>query len=108
MSEVLASFKHNTYYGSVHGIYVMSLEDWKKIKFIQGEGVDLYLGEVAGKHSDVESSFDNFVLVSSDAKEIDTFKNLFGKTFGSYIPFDMAMETYDEITYESEEEDVEY
>lgn len=104
MSEVLVSFKYNGYYGSVHSIYIMSLEDWKKIKFLQGELEEFYLGEVEGKHSEVYASFDNFTLVTNDVIEIKTFRNLFGETFGSYHPFDKAMELYDDITYEEEEE----
>lgn len=106
--EVLVSFKHNTYYGSVNGIYVMPLEDYKKIQFLQKEGYRIYLGEVAGKHSDVYADADQFVLVSKNEDEIETFKKLFGRTFGSYQPFDYAMELYDEETYiEETEEDEE-
>lgn len=100
MSEVLVSFKHETSYGGVHGIYIMSLNDWKKIKHLQEENEELYLGEVAGKHSDVVSSFDNFTLITNDVIEIDTFRTLFGETFGSYAPIDHAMEIYDDVTHE--------
>jgi hypothetical protein len=105
MKEVLVSFKHNTYYGNVDAIYVMSLEDWKKILFLQSEEVDINLGEVAGKHSEVHADADDFMLITRDSNEIETFKKLFGRTFGSYEPFDYAIELYDIIKYEGEGED---
>jgi hypothetical protein len=108
MKEVLVSFKHNTYYGRVDAIYIMSLEDWKKILFLQNEGYDIYLGEIAGKHSDVRADVDDFMIISKDEDEIENFKKLFGRTFGSYRPFDSAMELYEEVTYEEEEEDEDY
>jgi hypothetical protein len=107
MKEVLVSFKHNGY-GKVHGIYIMSLEDWKKIKFLQAEGEEIYLYGHAGKHSEEAVSVEKFMLVSKDEDEVETFRKLFGKTFGSYSPFDIAMELYDNITYNEDEEDEDY
>lgn len=106
MREVLVSFKYNGRYGSVNSIYIMDLEDWEKIKYLQYEDEELYLGEVEGKHSEVYSSFDNFTLISSKSADISMFRNLFGETFGKYDPFDKAMELYSEITYEEEEEEL--
>jgi hypothetical protein len=103
--EVLVSFKHNTYYGSVNAIYIMDLEDWKKILFLQDEGEEIYLGEVAGKHSEVYADADDFMLISKNEDEVASFRKLFGKTFGSYRPFDNAMELYENLTYEEEDED---
>lgn len=106
--EVLVSFEHDTYYGSVNGIYVMTVEEYEKIKFLQEEGCRICLGEVAGKHSHVYTDADNFILISKNEDEIETFKSLFGRTFGSYSPFDYAMELYEDMTYnEDDEEDEE-
>jgi hypothetical protein len=105
MTEVLVSFKYNTYYGNVDSIYIMDIEDWNKIKFLQDNDESIYLGEVAGKHSEVYASADSFVLVSDKTREVNSFRKLFGKTFGSYRPFDYAMELYDELTYEEEDEE---
>jgi hypothetical protein len=105
MEEVLVSFKHNTYYGSVNSIYIMDIEDWEKIKFLQENGESIYLGEIAGKHSEVYADVNSFVLVSNKTQEVNSFRKLFGKTFGSYRPFDSAMELYEELNYEEEDEE---
>lgn len=104
MKEVLVSFKEVHHYGSIHAIYIMSLEDWKKIKYLQNEDVSINLGEMAGKHSEVYTSPYNFMLVSKDPEEIETFRSLFGNTFGSYKPFDYAMELYEELNEEEDED----
>jgi hypothetical protein len=104
MKEVLVSFKHETHYGDVHGIYILSIEDWKKIKFLQEIDERIYLGEVAGKHSEVYASANKFMLVSKNDDEVESFRKLFGRTFGSYLPIDYAMEVYEELTYEEEDE----
>ena len=105
MKEVLVSFKHETHYGDVHGIYILTVEDWKKIKFLQDNNESIYLGEVAGKHSEVYASANKFMLVSKNEDEVEGFRKLFGRTFGSYQPIDYAIELYEELTYEEEEED---
>lgn len=106
MSEVLVSFKYNGYHGSVHGAYIMDIEDWEKIKFLQEEDEEIYLGEVEGKYSEVVVSSDLFTLVTDNADEIRVFRGLFGETFGSYKPIDQAIELYESITYEEEEEEL--
>jgi hypothetical protein len=103
--EVLVNFKHNERYGSVNAIYIMDVEDWKKIKFLQDNDESIYLGDIAGKHSEVYAYADNFMLISNDENEINTFRKLFGKTFGSYRPFDYAMELYENLTYYDEEDE---
>jgi hypothetical protein len=103
--EVLVSFKHNTYHANVSAIYIMDVEDWKKIKFLQNEDEEIYLGDVAGKHSEVYADADDFMLITNNEDEINTFRKLFGKTFGSYHPFDSAMEKYENLTYEEDEEE---
>lgn len=105
MKEVLVSFKHETHYGDVHGIYILSVEDFNKIKYLQEINERIYLGEVAGKNSEVYASANKFMLVSNNEEEVEGFRKLFGRTFGSYQPVDYAMELYEEITYEDEEED---
>lgn len=106
MKEVLVSFKYNGSYGSVHGIYIMDLKDWKKIKHLQYLHEELYLGDVEGKYSDVYTTFDKFTLITDNDGEIQLFRSLFGETFGSYEPIDQAMELYESITYEEEEDEL--
>jgi len=105
MKEVLVSFKYTRGYANIQSAYIMSVEDWNKIKFLQQNKQTLNLMEVAGKHSEIEASADCFVLLTKDEDEIETFRKLFGRTFGIYKPFDYAMELYEELTYEEEEED---
>lgn len=105
MKEVLVSFKHETDYGSVHGIYVLTKDDWKKIRYLQENNQEISLWGVAGRHSDLISNTNRFTLVSTDENEIQMFKDLFGETFGSYKPIDSALELYDELAYEEVEED---
>lgn len=103
MKEVLVSFKYKAKHGEINGIYVVSVEDWKKIRYLQKNNKKIHLYDVVGKHSELELSTDLFILISKDDNEISTFKNLFGNTFGNYKPLDYALELYEELTYTAEE-----
>jgi len=102
-NELIIAFKYSGGYGSIYGAYVVTLQDYRKIKFLQHRGEWLWFHGSMGKHSEVEVSVDNFYLVTKDVNEIMAFKSMFGNTFGSYEPLDKALEMYDEITYEEQE-----
>lgn len=94
--EYLIAFKWNSHYGSLHGSYIVNASIYKKIKELQEDNVTLWLWDVAGKHSEVELNTNLFYLVSDKENDIESFKKLFGNTFGSYLPLDTALEYYNE------------
>lgn len=104
MKDVLVSFKYKSHYGSVDAIYIMNVVDYKKIKFLKDADAEIYLGDVFGKHSDVVCSVNNFTLISQKEDEVESFRKLFGNTFGSYTPFDSAMEIFEDYRREEEDE----
>lgn len=103
--EYLIAFNYNGYYGSLNGIYVVSKEDYEKIEELQENDESVYFSEIAGKHSEIELSADLFYKVSDKEDEIESFKKMFGSTFGSYKPLDRFLDHYDEIYYDEEDED---
>lgn len=57
-------------------IEVVNEEDWNLIQRAISEGIELYLGEIAGKHSEVTWTLENeeMTILSEDQDEIELFR----------------------------------
>lgn len=103
--EYLIAFNYNGHHGSLNGIYVVNKEDYEKIQQLQEDNESVYFHGIEGKHSEVELDADLFYTISDKEDEIESFKKMFGSTFGSYKPLDYFLEKYDELYYEEDEEE---
>ena len=107
MKKVLVRFDYNYELnphetGTINSIYIMSKDEWNKIRTLQENDESIFLYDFAGKGTESYAGVDRFMLVSKNQEEIEVFRSLFGETFGTYQPFDSAMELYEE-SYEEEE-----
>jgi len=72
--------------GSLYGIFVA---DTERVKKVVEEKTSVYFGEVLGKHSEVEVTFNDpadFILVSDDPAVVEVFEKHEMAT--GYDPFD--------------------
>ncbi len=84
MSERLIRFDMDLW--DAYGIsYEIVTDDEAKMLF-DYVGQDLYLGEISGKHSDVERELtrDCFDVLTDDPKKIEIFRELTGGHIGSF------------------------
>jgi len=93
----LYRYSINVYrFGNIDGLFVSTEESLKQII-----GQKIYFGDILGKHSDVDITFEeeDFEKLSDDEEKIDWLIDLFGgsMTISGYNPFDYI---------ESEEEEV--
>jgi hypothetical protein len=68
-------------------ICVVDDEEWETIQKAKENGVSIYLGEVAGKHSEVTVTLDDDCLevLSEDPKDAEVLNRLIGGHAGHYI-----------------------
>ena len=73
-------------------VEVVNEEDWNLIQKAIEEGKELYLGEIAGKHSDVTWTLEDeeMTILSEDQAEIDLFMKWIPE--GHVGPFYLAYE----------------
>ena len=85
--------------GSLEGIFVSEKED---VKILVEEGIEVYFGEVLGKHSEISGSIDNDELteVTDDPKIIEIFEKY--NLSSGYNPFDYTANNY-QIDEDSED-----
>lgn len=73
-------------------VEIVNEEDWSLIQKAIEEGKELYLGEIAGKHSEVIWTLeaDEIKVLSEDQDDIESFRRI-AKT-SSIGPFELAYE----------------
>jgi hypothetical protein len=75
---------------------IVTKEEWECLKEAMKNGLNVYIGELAGKHSEVEFSLENgdFEFVTDDENKIRQFEELFGSKFiGNFSLVDKVFET---------------
>lgn len=69
------TFEMDCWYGYVNGCFVCDSED---LELVCNAGLEVYFGEVLGKHSevDLEFSINDFKAISTDEKEIELLSKI--------------------------------
>lgn len=77
--------------GDLEGIFVADKED---VKILVGEGIEVYFGEVLGKHSEIVGAIEAEELteVTDDPKVIDIFEQY--KLYSGFNPFNYSVSNY--------------
>jgi hypothetical protein len=98
---------------NLEGSFIVDDDEFKWLEALDGQ--EVYLGEVAGKHSEVFFTFEvsDLEILSQDEREIEIIRRLLGNSFGfkwkNYLfeslierMYDSAIEdyVYDKITLE--------
>lgn len=84
MSERLIRFDMNLW--DAYGISYEIVNDDEDVMLLDYIGNMLYLGEISGKHSDVdrELTLECFIVLTEDPEKIAIFKELTGGHIGSF------------------------
>jgi len=86
MNKMLVLFDFDLCYAFGKSYEVLSEEQYRKVVEFSISGEDIYLGEIAGKHSEVYGPLEteNFKIVSTDQKYVQFFEEVIGQQFGAF------------------------
>ncbi len=99
MKKYLVRFDFGNGDAFLESIEVLSEEEFKLIEDFASSDKEVYLGEIAGKHSEVYGPLDrgDYQILTQDPEIIKPFETLLNGSFGA---FDM-LESIKEALYES-------
>lgn len=101
-NPIIARWEEDFRGGKLEGMFITTRGELSKIY-----GKSLYFGEVIGKHSEVELTFEesDFVIVTEDIDFIICAERVFGTNISGYSPFDYLPEEDEEPVEDEESEE---
>lgn len=82
----LVKFDFGLYDAFGESVEIMTEDEFKTMKEFVSDGKEVYLGEIAGKHSEIYGPLEekDYTVLSTDEAEIVVFEKLLGECFGAF------------------------
>ena len=86
MKKYLVEFDFGLHYAFGGSLEVLTGEELLRVENFVAKGSYLYLGEIEGKHSEIEGPLEasDFNIISENQEEIAIFEKLIGANYGAF------------------------